>query len=607
MVSPGEDTADLESGMAIEAKEATAAVSSSSHDSLTEEAKIKSSQSVKEEQGTTKQISGRWKTILGQGALVTILMCGMAASMLVLTLIFELESLKIGSFPSNDYIIIRDIPASAVVCIASLASLLSIILFRSFLKLCSFPLAHDLLIHTERGDRGNLPSPRDFSTILRTLTGSPHAYIQALRRSFHKGTHGKLVLRQATIAYSYAILFSALIICCSFCICAYTRGLRMPSTYAVANGATNYGRALVHDCLQSSGTGICQTRMDLHAGNNSDNLLTVKGLSDQNKIVRLDFQGLSEFHNESLMILADPRASKGSSFTAKTYGVSTYFKDIGSECEVTAQSWNCSDHHFDGNFSIPLTIPQSKNMLIDGNDVMWVLAAKVQVSEGMFKHVANGSDFGIDPMSNFLSTVMHCETSVWEVEYLKLGEEYIPQTIKTADPAAAKLIFGPAFPGLIAGYEGFDLKDLVTEFNARALQSNTTEQLAHNWAESFAKLAISSSAGIMEQVPVTQQFSTITAVPRSWFMVLGFSVFLYGLLGLAIMLAAIRAVTSRPEVREVQAQMGIFGLVSAALEPRRSGEGASSVEELLGNDSRVGIYKTASGGYKWEARNSNRG
>lgn len=161
--------------------------------------------------------------------------------------------------------------------------------------------------------------------------------------------------------------------------------------------------------------------------------------------------------------------------------------------------------------------------------------------------------------------------------------------------------------GLIAGYEGFDLKDLVTEFNARALQSNTTEQLAHNWAESFAKLAISSSAGIMEQVPVTQQFSTITAVPRSWFMVLGFSVFLYGLLGLAIMLAAIRAVTSRPEVREVQAQMGIFGLVSAALEPRRSGEGASSVEELLGNDSRVGIYKTASGGYKWEARNSNRG
>lgn len=107
----------------------------------------------------------------------------------------------------------------------------------------------------------------------------------------------------------------------------------------------------------------------------------------------------------------------------------------------------------------------------------------------------------------------------------------------------------------------------------------------------------------MERIPVTQEFSTITAVPRSWFILLGFSVFAYGLYGLAIMLAAIRVVTSRPEVREVQARMGISGLVSAALEPKKSGEGASSVDELLSDDSRVGIYKTASGGYKWEASN----
>lgn len=158
---------------------------------------------------------------------------------------------------------------------------------------------------------------------------------------------------------------------------------------------------------------------------------------------------------------------------------------------------------------------------------------------------------------------------------------------------------------MINGYDGFDLEDLATEFNARALQSNTTEQLAHNWAESFAKLAISSSAGIMEQAPVTQKFSTITAIPRLSFIVLGCIVFSYGLIGLALMLAAIRVVTSRPEVAEVQAQMGISGLVSAALEPCKRAQGVDGAEGLLIDDSRVGIYKTASGGYKLESRNNN--
>ncbi|TID19505.1 hypothetical protein E6O75_ATG06843 [Venturia nashicola] len=332
----------------------------------------------------------------------------------------------------------------------------------------------------------------------------------------------------------------------------------------------------------------------------------MKGLSEQDKIVRLDFKGLSEFHNESLMILADPRASKGSSFTAKTYGVSTWFKAIGDDCEVNTQSWNCSDHQFDGNFTQSITIPEAAHIKVYDNTGEWVIAAKVEGPGGMFGNFVNDSDFGVDSTRSFLATVMHCETTVWEVEYLKLGEEYIPQTIKATDTATTKMIFGPAFPGMIAGYKGFDLEDLGTEFNARALQSSTTEQLAHNWAESFAKLAISSSVGIMEHIPVTQQFSTITAVPRSWFIVLALLLFLYGISGLALMLAAIRVVTSRPEVRQVQARMGISGLVSAALEPKRSDEGASSVEELLSDDSRVGIFKTASGSYKWEVRSNNR-
>lgn len=154
---------------------------------------------------------------------------------------------------------------------------------------------------------------------------------------------------------------------------------------------------------------------------------------------------------------------------------------------------------------------------------------------------------------------------------------------------------------MIEGYDGFDINDLTTEFNARAIQSKTTQELAQNWAESFAKLAISSSVGIMEQVPITQTFSTITAVPRAPFILLGIAAFLYGAVGLGLMMAAIRTVVARPDVCDVQARMEISGLVSATLEHEKDVNDADSLEKLPGDNHHVGIYKTASGGYKWEA------
>jgi hypothetical protein len=173
----------------------------------------------------------------------------------------------------------------------------------------------------------------------------------------------------------------------------------------------------------------------------------MKGLSDQNKIVPLYFDNVPNFYNETVMIMADARAPRNSLFTAITYGVSTMFMDIGADCQVTAHSWNCSDHNFDGNITQPLTIPTPKKLVLQDNVVKWVIAAKVQGPEGTFDGFANDPNFAIDGTNSTLFTVMHCETSVWEVDYLKLGQEYITKSIKPASAAASKIVFGPAFPG----------------------------------------------------------------------------------------------------------------------------------------------------------------
>lgn len=189
-------------------------------------------------------------------------------------------------------------------------------------------------------------------------------------------------------------------------------------------------------------------RADLFAGgNNREAELTMKGLSEANKVVRLDFSGLAEFHNESVMILADAQASPESSFVATTYGVSTWFMDIGSDCQITADSWNCSDHKFDGNAAQPITIPTAKNLILLGNGAQWVVAAHVKGNDNSFAQFTNDVNFNVTGQNSSMFTVMHCETTVWEIEYFKSGEAYYPQSIKAVNATTAKLIFSPVFPG----------------------------------------------------------------------------------------------------------------------------------------------------------------
>jgi hypothetical protein len=177
---------------------------------------------------------------------------------------------------------------------------------------------------------------------------------------------------------------------------------------------------------------------------------TAKGRSMLNKVVTLDFGGLPDFYNESLSVLVDAGAPSTSSFVASTYGVSTYFMDIGSDCQLDGayNSWNCSDLKFAGLISQPVIIQQAKSLLLQSNVIKWAVAAKVQAQDNTFAHFNNDSNFAIGGIDSSLFTVMHCETAVYEVDYLKIGDIYVPQSIKPANETISKIIFSPAFPGM---------------------------------------------------------------------------------------------------------------------------------------------------------------
>jgi hypothetical protein len=250
---------------------------------------------------------------------------------------------------------------------------------------------------------------------------------------------------------------------CDISLHVSTRAIVVSRWRSSAASRQDYGRTLSPDCFLSSnindvstfqtslGDDGCNGRWDLLIwGEEADR--TAKNRSIINKIVQLEFEGLKDFHDESVMILADANAPPDSSFIASTYGVSSYFEDIGSKCRInnTEYSWNCSDHDFSGVTTHPITIPLPINLRIHENVVMWILAAKVMANNSTFHESANKIDFETSARNASLFTVMHCETAVYEVDYFKNGDKYIAQTIKPVNDSIARLIFGPVFPSMFS-------------------------------------------------------------------------------------------------------------------------------------------------------------
>jgi hypothetical protein len=162
---------------------------------------------------------------------------------------------------------------------------------------------------------------------------------------------------------------------------------------------------------------------------------------------------------------------------------------------------------------------------------------------------------------------------------------------------------------MIEGYAGFGNDILQTQFNTIAVESTTTKELAHRWAQSFASLAIASSVGIMSPAPVRENTPIITAVPKAPILILWAASLLYSVFALGLTFAAIRNVLARPGVRNVQARMGITGLVACALEPERQAMSVGNLEEMLGERGKSGsgfdhlgrvlVYETPIGGWSW--------
>lgn len=244
-------------------------------------------------------------------------------------------------------------------------------------------------------------------------------------------------------------------------MCLQFTAIELPET-AVSSALTgNFGRALAPDCFStdstmpmpmaptSNATG-CEGRVDLLTGNHQEADATAQNQSTLNKIERLNFPGLTDFHGAALFVMADTTTDPVSTFNAETIGVSSWFMNIGANCSLDATngSYNCPDHHFTGSTQGGVVIPSPAVMVQEANKLKWVLAAKVFAPNGTFNKFANSPNYSVTDNGGTLLTVFHCETAVYDVEYNKTSDErYVPTSVEPMSDASARLVFSPAFPG----------------------------------------------------------------------------------------------------------------------------------------------------------------
>jgi hypothetical protein len=190
--------------------------------------------------------------------------------------------------------------------------------------------------------------------------------------------------------------------------------------------------------------------MDLLTGSHEEADATAHNQSAINKIERLDFSGVQDFHDAALFIMADARASPESTFNAETVGVSSWFMNVGANCSLDAAngSYNCPNHHFTGSTRGGIVIPSPVYMVQESNKLVWFLAGKVFAPNGTFDKFANSANYSVTDDGGTLLTVFHCETAVYDVQYNKTGaNQYVPTSIMPMSDASSKLVFSPAFPG----------------------------------------------------------------------------------------------------------------------------------------------------------------
>jgi len=232
-----------------------------------------------------------------------------------------------------------------------------------------------------------------------------------------------------------------------------------------------------------------------------------------------------------------------------------------------------------------------------GNPYYFAAIASVNQNIGRLPALANDPElfYGLHGSIVF---VLFCNATVYDLEYTSVNSTITRFIAKPSNASTVNIIQGSQ------QYTHVGDPSLVQAASLAGFSANSQE-VANDFALSYSQTALAVAVGAFTpQPPIESQLREdilVARVPIAPLAVLIFSNLSFVVLGVVLTIVAVVAVM-KGDTREIQARMGISGLVAAQFEGDRAREPVESVEDLFKENRgvegpRVGVVRTEEGGW----------
>lgn len=212
----------------------------------------------------------------------------------------------------------------------------------------------------------------------------------------------------------------------------------------------------------------------------------------------------------------------------------------------------------------------------------------------------NDPEFAIAGHGALVFTLF-CDATVYDVEYSMVNGSITRFLYQPSNSSTTTIIQG--------SQQFTNLGDsLLQQAASIAAYNNTAQGFADQVAIAYSRIALSVAAGAFTPQPAAEaqlrRDMLVARVPKAPLASLLVANLLLVVLGIGLTVSALLA--SRGDTGEVQARLGITGLVASCFEGARARDGSRSVEAMFEENSgrngpRMGISRTAEGGWAFSA------
>ncbi|KIX94064.1 uncharacterized protein Z520_10090 [Fonsecaea multimorphosa CBS 102226] len=539
--------------------------------------------------------------------------------------------------PGNAYLV--NFSATQLITIASWASSVAPHLPTYLMTLCSYPLARKLLRSSHQDAVDKLPTPYQLTILLELRNGSLKSLWNYFRYSSRKAGNKPIA------ALSNLAKIFMLATLCGWLILAADTWLHVTTSTVPYVGVTAYfpplwsfGRGLPAGCYLDGATcSMMDTGVVWLLGGTPEPFRTLYNISDVTRISTFELEGQSYAYVADAMSVSDVNDDWGAQwdFLASTFAISTTCTPITSRCNPTTNSSSCVNFQcseaFSGSLGCDSTVFASPTVNAFGLRLFFDegLTQEILLSDffaqgfrqnysfnpfhiGMYATVStnggegplNGSAEVAHGVAGGDSWILSCSATVWDAEYSSVN-----QTITWADVTKSNATTAAAFAWPFWANYGFDVLErasVLADFAA------TMQDVANQTALAFSTTALALTSGTLEQRPNLLEQGRggailVARIPKAPLFTLVALNLLFAVLGVAF---AVMAAFARPSrTRDVQARLGIAGIVAEKFEDEDLDkmEGVRSVKDLFaenrggenGPTPRIGIVRTQAGAWKY--------